>query len=104
MSGIITAVAAVAAVATAGITYVQGQDAAKQQKDAQNQAAAQAAKQEKTAEEQYNKANQKSADVSGVIAAAQQAAKQGGGGTMLTGNTGVAPSSLTLGKTSLLGS
>lgn len=52
---------------------------------------------------QVNAANAKAPDVNALLAAAQQQAKGGPASTMLTGSTGVDPSQLTLGKSTLLG-
>ena len=73
------------------------------QNTAQDQSKAAAEKQAKLAEEETNAANRKSANANVALARAQQAAKGGIGGTMLTGSSGVDTSSLSLGKTSLLG-
>ena len=56
------------------------------------------------ADQAFNQANQKKPDTSAILSAAQQAGKGGVSGTMLTGPSGVDPSSLTLGKSTLLGS
>lgn len=63
-----------------------------------------AASQAQRSEEQFNKANQKAPDIAAMMSSNQQAMKQGIGATFLTGPSGVAPSALTLGKPSLLGS
>jgi len=101
MSFAITAVA-IAAVGTAYSIY-SGERAADAQKKAQEQARQNALKQEKSSDEANNRINQKSADTTGALAAAQQAGKSGASGTMLTGPTGIDPGALTLGRTTLLG-
>ena len=58
----------------------------------------------KSSDEATNRAMTKTADTSRALSDAEQASKNGASGTMLTGSTGVAPSSLTLGKNTLLGS
>lgn len=45
----------------------------------------------------------KAPDVNALLAAAQEAAKGGPSSTMLTGPSGIDPSALTLGKSTLLG-
>jgi hypothetical protein len=94
----VSAMVAVAAV-TAGSAYVNHQD----QKEAQAQNTANAKKTATQADEANNKANQKRANSSALLSSNQMAAKGGQSGTMLTGPTGVAASSLQLGKTTLLG-
>ena len=95
--------AAAALVATAGSVY-----SADQQRSASNrstdQAKANAQKQADLQEQENNKANSKTADVSSILSATQNAAKGGQSGTMLTGSSGVAGSGLSLGKSTLLGS
>ena len=53
---------------------------------------------------EYNKANQQTADVSAITDESKLMGKSGIGGTMLTGNTGIDPNELNLGKKTLLGS
>jgi hypothetical protein len=84
---------------TAGSAYVNHQD----QKEAQAQARDQASKTAKAADEANNKANQKRANSSALLSSNQMAAKGGQSGTMLTGPSGVDPTALQLGKTTLLG-
>lgn len=102
MSGGSTATA-VMAVAGAAIAYQNGEDQKKAAQDAQYQAEQNANKQAAAADQAFNAANQQKPDVSGILAAQQQAGKQGASGTMLTGPTGIDPSTLTLGKNTLLG-
>lgn len=94
----VSAMAAVAVV-SAGTAYVAHQD----QKDAQRQNADQAKKTATAAAEADNKANQKRANSSTLLSSNQMAAKGGQAGTMLTGPSGVDPTALQLGKTTLLG-
>ena len=79
------------------------QKALEQQQVAATQAQATADKQATLAEQANNKANAKSPDVSAMISANQQSAKAGASGTMLTGPSGIDPSTLNLGKNTLLG-
>lgn len=102
MSGAITAVA-IASVASAAYGIYSGERAASAQKDAQAQAKQQAEKQAQAADQALNQANQKKPDTSAILSAAQQSGKSGQSGTMLTGSQGVDPTSLTLGKSTLLG-
>lgn len=102
MSGIATAVVA-AAVIGAGTAIYTTDVNRKKQNEAQDQAKAQALRQEKLNEEAQNQASQRKADPLSILQAAQQAAKGGVGSTMLTGSAGVSPDLLKLGKTSLLG-
>jgi hypothetical protein len=111
MSGVISAVGVAAAVAgTAyGIYNGQKQDAVQQQSlkkqtTAEQQAVQQQLSTERQSEIAQNKANQKTPDIAAILAKAAQASKSGVSGTMLTGTQGIDPSSLNLGKTTLLGS
>lgn len=60
-------------------------------------------KQLKSADENMNRATQKRPNTSSILSEAEQAGKAGVSGTMLTGPTGVDPSELKLGKSTLLG-
>jgi 4-diphosphocytidyl-2C-methyl-D-erythritol kinase len=114
MSGMTTAIAlaslGVAAIGTGVATYngIQQNDAQKQglknQTTATQTAEANALSTERKNELVTNAANQKTPDISDILARAAQASKTGVGSTMLTGSGGVSPTSLNLGKTSLLGS
>ena len=84
--------AGVAAASTAYSAYAQN-EAAKDQRAAQDKATAEAS----------NRANQKRPDVNAIMSAASQAAKGGASGTMLTGPQGAGADAGSLGKTSLLG-
>lgn len=105
MSGGISATTVLAAAAVAGTAYAvySGERAADAQSKAQNEARANAAKQEKAADEATNRANQKRPDTMAILDAAAQSGKGGASGTMLTGPQGVDPSALNLGKNTLLG-
>jgi hypothetical protein len=94
-----------AVTAVVGTTYsiYAGERAADQQKQAQAQAKTEAEKQAKLSDIANNRANQKKADVAGLLKANQDAAGGGGSGTMLTGPSGVDVGSLNLGKNTLLG-
>lgn len=104
------AISAAAAVASTGYSIYAGQKSAsmqekamQQQETAQKQQLEVATKQQKSAEENMNRANAKTADAGAILSAAQQASSGGGAGTMLTGPQGVDPNSLALGKNTLLG-
>jgi len=99
--GIETALMLSAGAAVAGV--VQSSIAAKDSKNANKQAQANADATLKKQTEATNKANQKKPDTSAIIDAVMQAGKTGASGTMLTGPTGVDPNALALGKTTLLG-
>lgn len=81
----------------------QGHKAASAQQDATDNATKAAKATADAATEATNKANQKAPDSAALLAANQQAGKGGAGGTLLTGSTGIDPSLLQLGKTTLLG-
>ena len=95
-----------AAVAAAGTAYsiYSGERASSAQKAAAKKAQANADKQAQQAEQEINRANQKSPDVGAMLAANQQQSLSGQSGTMLTGSRGIDPNSLTLGQSTLLGS
>lgn len=105
MSGGISATAVLAATAVAATAYTvySGERAADAQKKAQNEARANAVKQEKAADEATNRVNQKRPDTMAILDSAAQAGKGGASGTMLTGPQGVDPAALNLGKNTLLG-
>ena len=99
MSYFYVATAVISAVGTAYST-----DSARKNANQANDQAIQAAKvNAQQADEANNAANAKSPDVAAMMSANLAAGKQGASGTMLTGPGGVDPSTLTLGKTSLLG-
>lgn len=98
MSGAITAAVVVGAAASAYSAKKQS-DA---QKKAQRSAEAIAEKQKNQAEREFNRANAKTPDLAGIMASNKRA--EGAGSTMLTGPQGVDTGSLSLGKSTLLGS
>lgn len=109
MSGAISAsTLAAIAVGTAAVgtvaSIVNGQSQADAAKKSMQQAQANADRTARQADEAFNQANQKKPDTGAILSAQQQAGKSGVSGTMLTGPAGVDPSSLTLGKSTLLGS
>ena len=111
MSLVIAGIAAgVAAIGTGVSAYSGAQANAEQKKSLANQktatdtAEANALSTERKNETATNAANQKVPDISDIMARASQLSKTGVGSTMLTGTGGVGSGSLTLGKTSLLGS
>jgi predicted ATP-dependent serine protease len=106
MSGGATAAMWVGAAVGAYSAYTANENAQKaqsQQESAQNQAKASALKQEKAADEATNRANAKSPNTSAILDQAMQSGKGGASGTMLTGPQGIDPSTLSLGKSTLLG-
>ncbi len=96
-------IAAVAAVASTAYSVYSGEKAASAQKEAAKQAEKQAAKQAEQADQEFNKANQKTAYTRKMLAANQQASLSGQSGTMLTGSQGSATSTSDIGKSTLLG-
>lgn len=101
MSGAVTAVT----VAAAAYSAYSSNEAAKKQEKAQKQAMQQqqqlADRQAKTAEQQFNRQNQKKPDIGSIM---QQNARAGeAGSTMLTGPSGVSNDQLSLGRSTLLG-
>ncbi len=79
-------------------------DPAKAQQNAQNQALAASKATATQADIATNRANQKTPDIGAMLAGNQQAAQGGISGTMLTGPSGIDPTTLQLGKNTLLGS
>lgn len=57
----------------------------------------------KQADENMNRATQKRPNTAGILSEAQQSGRAGVSGTMLTGSQGVDPSTLNLGRNTLLG-
>lgn len=96
------AFSAVMAAATAYSAY-SGNQQRQQMKGANYKAEQNALKQEKQAEQDMNRANQKKPDTMAMLNDAAQKGRAGQSGTMLTGPQGVDPSMLTLGKNTLLG-
>jgi hypothetical protein len=95
--------AALATIGSTAATIYTGNKQAGAQRDAQAQAKAQADASMKASDEANNKINQKKPDTSAILAASAQAGRGGQAGTMLTGSQGVDPSTLQLGKSTLLG-
>lgn len=92
-----------AAVLGAVVSGVQGQKQASAAKSAANQAQSNADKLYAQQDQQNNKANARGPDTDALFAQNQIEGQQGQSGTMLTGPTGVDPSTLALGKNTLLG-
>lgn len=86
-----------------GMQADAGKKQAKAAEEANRIAQDAAAKNAKAMDEAANRANAKSPDLTAMLSANEQAAKGGVAGTMLTGATGIDPSTLQLGKNTLLG-
>ena len=101
------AAAAAAGVGVSAASAIAGQqaqqDAMRQQKRAQQAATSKAISQQRQSEMVTNAANRRTPDISSIMSAASQASKTGPSATMLTGPGGVDPTSLALGRSSLLG-
>jgi hypothetical protein len=99
--------AAYAAVYVAGTALAynvySGERASAKQDDAMADAKVNQAKTETAADQAMNKANPKKPNTLSAMSSLQQAAKGGPSGTMLTGPSGVDASTLTLGRSTLLG-
>jgi ATPase subunit of ABC transporter with duplicated ATPase domains len=93
----------IATAVVGGYSAYSANQNAQRQNDAQQQALRQAKAQAAEADQANNRANQKKADTTGILAQMQQAGKAGSSGTMLTGAGGVNPSGLNLGGNTLLG-
>lgn len=100
--GIETALIAGALIGGATSVY-NGKRAEKAQEAATKQATANAKETATQAEQAANKANQKKPDSGALLSANVAGGKTGQASTMLTGSTGIDPSLLQLGKTTLLG-
>lgn len=100
------ALAALAAAAVGSTVYsiYSGEKARGAQKDAMEQAKQANAQTQAAADQALNRANPAKPNTAANMSALQQQAKGGPSGTMLTGPTGVDPSTLSLGKSTLLGS
>lgn len=99
----VSAVMAVATVASTAMSYSQGQKQQKQAKAAAAQAQKNSDAQLQAAERDMNARNAKRPDTAAMASANQQAAQAGIGSTSLTGPQGVDPNSLVLGRQTLLG-
>lgn len=95
--------AAVAAIAGTSYSIYSGERANSKANDAMADAKTNQVKTEAAADQAMNKANPKKPNTLSALSALQQAAKGGPSGTMLTGPTGIDPSTLSLGKSTLLG-
>lgn len=96
-------VGATAAVAGAGASFINGQSQAKQQKKAASQAEENANKLYAQQDQELNRKNARKPNTDALFAGNQIEGQQGATGTMLTGPSGVDPSSLSLGKNTLIG-
>ena len=92
-----------AAFAAVAVSAGAAVDSAKRQDYAQRLNTGRAQEAAKAQDEANNKVNQKRPDTSALYSANQQSAKNGPSSTMLTGSSGVDPSALQLGKSTLLG-
>ena len=94
---------AIGAGVSAAATINQADTARRVGNTANDAAKANALKTQQQSDEANNRANAKSPDITAMLSANMLAGKQGQSGTMLTGSSGIDPSLLTLGKSSLLG-
>src|SRR4051812_35523418 len=86
------------AIGATAVTAVQQNEAQRISKNQAKDSRNAAAKNQQMQDEANNRANAKSPDSAAAMAANAMAGKGGQSGTMLTGPSGVDPSSLTLGK------
>lgn len=92
--------------ATGGLNaplYQAPRDAAKAQQRAADEQRVAMAKQEKLADEAFNRANQKKPNIAAFLMGNRAAGLYGMAGTTLTSPAGIDPAQLTLGRASLLG-
>lgn len=101
MTGASMAVLATTAALSTGYSVYAGEKGRQAQEKAQQDAKIQAEKQAKSADEAYNAAHQKKANIPGSLEAAGGMANQGASSTMLTGSGAQMPGSS--GGSSLLG-
>lgn len=94
---------AVSVAASAAATVYSAEQQRSSQNRALDQAKAKAKADQMAADQAANKANAKTPDVAAMLGAAALSSRSGQAGTLLTGPQGVDSSSLTLGKTTLLG-
>lgn len=99
----VSATLAVAAVASVGMSYYQGQKQANAAKDARRDAEVNAKNTADQADQAFNAQNKKTPNVAGAMDANTNAAKGGIGSTMLTGAQGIDPTALNLSQNNLLG-
>lgn len=99
----VTATLAISAVASAGMSYYQGQQQKNEAKDARREANANAEQAAAQADMEMNRQNKKTPNVAAATDANTSAAKSGIGSTMLTGPQGIDPTSLNLTGNTLLG-
>lgn len=97
------AISAVVGAVTAGATVYSANKQAKTQKRAQQQAASDAEAARKQADNEFNRANQKSPNVAALFKQNKASGGLGTSGTFLTGAGGAPTSSGMLGRTTLLG-
>jgi len=102
-AGVLGIASAIAAVAGAGATAYSADQSRKAQNQASDQARRNALMQEKRAEEDMNRANQRKANPLGALQDASLMSKGGVSGTMLTGQSGITNDQLQLGRNTLLG-
>lgn len=96
-------VAAAAIGGTLAYSAYSGNQAARRQKTATNQARIDAQNAAKQADRAFNQANQKAPNVAALMKRNMDAGSQGVGGTYLTGNSGAPVASGMLGRSTLLG-
>lgn len=94
---------AVSAAASTAVSLVNADKQRSAGNKANDLAKANALKNQQASDEANNRANAKSPDTAAMLSANMLAGKTGQSGTMLTGTQGVDPTTLTLGKTTLLG-
>jgi hypothetical protein len=94
---------AISAGASAAVSIYGADQQRKASNTANDQAVAQAKKNQQLSDEANNRANAKAPDSAAAMAASVLAGKSGQSGTMLTGPQGIDPTQLTLGKQTLLG-
>ncbi len=77
--------------------------ALEEQRRSNEKAEQRAVQEQERTEQEYNRANQKRAEIEKTVDESELSAQEGGGGTLLTGPSGVDPNTLNLSKNTLLG-
>ena len=77
--------------------------ALEEQRKSNEKAEQRAVQEQERTEQEYNRANQKRAEIEKTVDESELSAQEGAGGTLLTGPSGVDPNTLNLSKNTLLG-
>ena len=98
-----TVASTVVAVSSANKQRRVQEKALEEQRRSNEKAEQRAVQEEERTEQEYNRANQKRAEIEKTVDESELSAQEGAGGTLLTGPSGVDPNTLNLSKNTLLG-